>query len=179
MVKFSAFGQVLTSIFLVSLTLFVLAPAVFASSDSIETQRERRDEQRLTDLRKVNKGIKLTVQESTISGILCNYTAFPCHGNSTTDSSSADGTGWVKINLTQFTDTLPVDPVNNAGANGYHYVYCADKPAGVRQAGWELNTKLESLKYAPLMTSDGGDDNNLYEVGSNLFINGISVGCTY
>lgn len=178
MVKFRALGQVLISIFFISLTLFILAPAVFASTDSYEQTLEKRDEKRLADLYRVNKGIKVIVKGAFDPKILCNYSPLPCYGNSVVDSNAADGTGWVKVNLTQFTNTLPVDPVNSPGGNGFHYSYCGDIPAG-SLPGFELNTKLESLKYSPLMTTDGGDDSTLYEVGSNLTLMGVTSGCAY
>ena len=57
--------------------------------------------------------------------------------------------------------TLPIDPLNN---NEFHYTYCADNDS------WEMNTTLESDNLKAKMFSDGGNELDRYEVGSNYFL---------
>ncbi len=163
---------------------FILGCSLFpsvvsaATPPTIEQQREKRDQQRINQLGKLVKAINATYNNASSSAVLCNGMAFPCYGNSTLDSRASDGTGWVKVNLSAYGSLLPIDPINSFGASGYHYVYCADKPVG-RLAGYEIDAKLESAKYSSKMATDGGDDVNLYEVGSNLTLVGVTPGCTY
>lgn len=90
----------------------------------------------------------------------------PCSGASTDAGANArknDGTGWVKVNFagqaSVTVSTLPSDTTNNST---YHYSYSSDG------SYYELNAVLESTKYSPKMAQDGGDNPNVYEVGSKL-----------
>jgi hypothetical protein len=66
-------------------------------------------------------------------------------------------TGWIAQNLSAYASRLPIDPINDAT---YFYSYYHDADT------YELNARLEY--NFDLMTSDGGNDPNLYEVGNNL-----------
>lgn len=177
-------GFTLVELLVVIAIIAILAAVVVLIINPLELTRRGRDAARLTDLSNLQQAINVAVQEATNSGsaILCNGASYPCSGNSATNERTANGTGWVKVNLgTQQSvsiPTLPIDPTNSAGSTNYHYVYCADKPTG-QVDGWEINTKLESQQQQGKMTTDGGDDAVLYEVGSNLSLMGVSTGCSY
>ena len=104
-----------------------------------------------------------------------------CHNFATVSSSSAptsttvgnlrkvDGTGWLPVNFTVISSgapvgNLPVDPVNNT-ANYYSYV------ATSSNVTFEINTVMESVKFrqggsGDVVTTDGGNNNLYYEVGT-------------
>ena len=106
-------------------------------------------------------------------------------GYSTSTPSITDGSGWIPVNFDSLTggspiSNLPLDPVNtivtlatpvNNISNGGDFVYryaCSITPLA-----FEINAKLESIAYTSTdnkMTSDGGNNSNLYEVGTNLKI---------
>ncbi|HUC01479.1 MAG TPA: LamG-like jellyroll fold domain-containing protein [Candidatus Paceibacterota bacterium] len=78
-----------------------------------------------------------------------------------------DGTGWLPINFNSYSagsiiSSLPVDPAN-ATSTDLYYTYTTD---GV--GGYRLTAFFESQKEAPLMASDGGNDPELYEKGTNM-----------
>ena len=177
-------GFTLVELLVVIAIIAVLAAVVVLIINPLELTRRSRDAARLTDLSNLQQAINVAVQEATNSGsqILCNGASYPCHGNSSTDTRVSTGTGWVKVNLgTQQSvsiPTLPVDPTNSTGTAGFHYSFCADKPAG-QVDGWEIDTKLESVQQTGKMLTDGGDDDTVYEVGSNLVLMGVSSGCAY
>ncbi len=109
---------------------------------------------------------------------------------SSTTSTLVDGTGWVPINLGAITggapiSNLPVDPSNdlsattgsdtstaaavNNGALMYRYA-CKKSPAG-----FEFAARLESASYGvggtdDRATKDGGNNSNLFEMGTSLTI---------
>lgn len=159
----------------------ILAAIVVLIINPLELTRRGRDAQRLTDLANLQQAINVAVQDATQSGsaILCDGAAYPCSGQSNVGTRANNGTGWVKVNLgsqkSVSVPTLPVDPVNTT-AN--HYTYCASNPGGVD--GWEIGTALESSQYVAKTLNDGGGNDSLYEVGSNLTLIPTSGGvCTY
>lgn len=83
-----------------------------------------------------------------------------------------DGTGWVPVNFGAVPggpalSVLPIDPTNDTT---YFYSYACDNTAKT----YELNANMESTRYAAsgaddkeTNTKDGGDKNDLYEVGTD------------
>lgn len=175
--KKSAHGFTLVELLVVIAIIAILAAVVVLIINPLELTRRGRDAARLSDLANLQQAINVAVQEATSSSaaILCNGGATPCNGSSNVGTRSSDGTGWLKVNLSSqksvSVPTLPIDPLNNA-AN--HYTYCSDGNA------WEIDTALESTQQSGKMSTDGGNDPNLYEVGSNLNLIALSGGsCTY
>jgi prepilin-type N-terminal cleavage/methylation domain-containing protein len=114
---------------------------------------------------------------ATIAGNQCQGLGLPaaptgysyqCAATST--YTKTDGTGWIPINFTTYGSSvigsviskLPVDPTNTTSTNLY-YTYETD---GI--GGFKVSSFFESQKDAPLMASDGGNDAELYEKGTNL-----------
>ncbi|QQG43262.1 MAG: prepilin-type N-terminal cleavage/methylation domain-containing protein [Candidatus Daviesbacteria bacterium] len=163
--KRSPLGFTLVELLVVIAVMVVLVVMVMVFLNPFEQVKRTRDANRLTDLALIKQAIDISSEEATGSAeqILCHDTTAPCRGFSTSDSKSNNGTGWLKIDLsnnkTAALSSLPVDEINDAT---YHYTYCSDGK------NWEINAVLESEKQAPLMGSDGGNDNAKYEIGSDL-----------
>lgn len=66
-------------------------------------------------------------------------------------------TGWINQSLTAYAPKLPVDPLND---NTYHYSY---RCTGI---DYELSAALEY--HIDKETSDGGNNNDAYETGTDL-----------
>lgn len=99
-----------------------------------------------------------------------------------TTSRAVNGFGWIGFNFkgTQpnpnpSVSALPVDPVNAgcnvaspatgapaSGSSCYAFQYSSSGKT------FELDTILESVKYAPKMGVDGGNNANFYELGTNV-----------
>lgn len=102
--------------------------------------------------------------------------------------SLTDGNGWIPVNFDTLTggspiSNIPVDPINILNGDGgttdayatgiskasYFYRYaCSATPLA-----FEMNTVLESIAYTSTddkRASDGGNNSNFYEVGTNLKI---------
>jgi len=172
-------GFTLVELLVVIAIVAILAAVVVLIINPLELTRRGRDAARLTDLSNLQNAINVAVQESTGSGavaVLCKDAgSYPCSGSSHTGTRASDGSGWVKTDMSAqqsvSVPTLPVDPVNSTA---YHYTYCADNDT------WEINTVLESSQQSGKMSTDGGNENTRYEVGSNLTIVAASGGaCTY
>ena len=174
-------GFTLVELLVVIAIIAILAAVVVLIINPLELTARGRDAARLTDLVNLQQAINVAVQEATNSAaeLLCVGQTSPCNGSSHTGTRTANGQGWVKVDLSAqqsvSVPTLPVDPVNNS-AN--HYTYCSDG------TDWEINTNLESKQQTTdpndKRKNDGGNDPALYEVGSNLALIALSGGsCTY
>lgn len=178
-----SFGFTLVELLVVIAIIAILAAVVVLIINPLELTRRGRDAARLTDLSNLQSAINVSVQEATGSGamgVLCKGGGSSCEGSSNTGTRTADGTGWVKADLSAqksvSVPTLPVDPINDAT---YHYKYCAANDA------WEIDAVLESEQQKIKMANDGGNENatdttGRYEVGSNLTLIAASGGtCIY
>lgn len=153
--------------------IVILAAVVVLAINPVELTKNARDAQRLTDLANIQVMMNTAMETSSGTTWLCNDQPGSCNGVSTSvESNQSNGKGWVKVNfdklgirLPESTSTktigFPVDPVNS---DIYSYRYCFDGK------NWEIDTKLESTKYVNKMTTDGGDSNDFYEVGSDLTV---------
>lgn len=175
--KKTARGFTLVELLVVIAIIAILAAVVVLIINPLELMKRSRDAARLTDLANLQQAINVAVQESTQSSqyLACNGVVGDCSGNSATDGRLTNGTGgWVKVNLgsqkSVSVPTLPVDPINSAGAvgTGYHYKYCGNGEK------WMIETVLESDQQKGKMTTDGGPSDTLYEVASDM-----SISCAY
>lgn len=106
-------------------------------------------------------------------------------GYSTTTPSVTDGTGWIPVNFDSLTggspiSNIPLDPINtisNVGvvtnADRVYRYGCLNSPLV-----FEIDGVLESIAYTSTdnkMSSDGGNNSNYYEVGTNLKIFGTGT----
>lgn len=173
----SAQGFTLVELLVVIAIIAILAAVVVLIINPLELTRRGRDSARLTDLANLQQAINVAVQEATASTaqILCTGASAPCSGKSNVDGRTSDGTGWVKVNLSsQQAVSVPTLPIDSTNSTTYHYTYCSDGNA------WEINTVLESAQQSGKMGTDGGNETDKYEVGSNLSIINASGGsCTY
>ncbi len=162
-------GFTLVELLVVIAIIAILAAVIALIINPLELTKRSRDAARLTDLSNLQQAINVAAQEATASGtdILCKPPATaPCTESSNPEGAAtrkSDGTGWVKVDMSTqksvSVPTLPIDPVNSTT---YKYTY---KSNGTT---WEINAVLESDQQKDKMKSDGGNDVNVYEVGSDL-----------
>jgi len=174
-------GFTLVELLVVIAIIAILAAVVVLIINPLELTRRGRDAARLTDLANLQNAINVAVQESTESAqeILCKGVGTAtCAAKSNVGTRKADGTGWVKVDLSTqkavSVPTLPIDPSNGVP---YHYVYCADTTGG--GAKWEIFATLESEQQKKRMGEDGGNDTARYEIGSDLSLDLTVSGCAY
>lgn len=172
------YGFTLVELLIVIAIIGILAAVVTLVINPIELQKRGRDANRLSDLASLQQAINAAAVDatgSTAADILCAGTTAPCSGNSAEGTQNSvrraiDGTGWVKVNLTNQSvkfPLLPLDPLNS-GTNIYEYASDG--------TDWEISTILESTQYASKMVDDvpsasGGDDTK-YEVGTKYSLVG-------
>lgn len=71
--------------------------------------------------------------------------------------ANSNGSGWIPVNLTGYTEKLPLDPINKG-----EFIYRYYRLGNV----YKIDARLEY--QSAMMTKDGGTDNCRYEVGSGV-----------
>ncbi len=162
-------GFTLVELLVVIAIVAVLAAVVVLVINPVELTKRSRDSVRLSDLATIQQAISVAGQNSTLTpeelycvgGITAPATF--CSGDSISGARDINGTGWVKVDLTQQTTvsigTLPIDPTN---VGNEKYTYKANA------TGYELDAVMESTQYGAKNTGDGGNDPASYEVGTNI-----------
>ncbi|MGB9609084.1 MAG: type II secretion system protein, partial [Minisyncoccia bacterium] len=188
---FSQESFTITELIVTISVIAVLMVIVLLSVNPITYTKQARDSRRVSDLKNLNSAISLfrsdtqgqyPMGSSSVVYISipdidpnCSNLGLPAptsgwsyHCVPSSTLRNTDGTGWIPIDFTKQSfgkslSSLPVDPINQTSTlNYYSYIY--DPLTGK----YELNAKLESPKYQDIATTDGGDNNNLYEVGLDL-----------
>ncbi len=158
-------GFTLIELLIVVAIMVILAVVAWVMLNPAEWLAQARDGTRLNDLNSLRQVITIAEQESTAASVLCSGGTPPCSGNSLDGTRSSDGTGWVKVDLKESKNMsmpiLPADPLNS-GTQIYSYKTSVDGKT------WEIDAVLESTKYKANMENDGGNDANVYEIGTNI-----------
>lgn len=189
-------GFTLIELLVVIAILAVLSVTVVLVLNPAELLAQGRDSTRISDLSTIKTALSLYMSDVINFNLASTFGYTACYlsttfGNGTTTakcgvfvgagittnaSTSAatyrntDSTGWIPVNFKQLSygtpfSVLPVDPVNNSR---YYYAYAASA-TGV----FEIDAFMESKKYnatgaGNIVTTDGGDNNAVYENGSSL-----------
>jgi len=191
-------GFTLLELLIVIAIIAILSVILVLVLNPAETLKKSRDAQRISDLNTVKTALGLILTSSSTPYLTPGNTTciggttatlyVSATGISTgfggsfaainaSSSSSVDGTGWLPVNFTWLAggspiSNIPLDPINSASStalNDYSlvYRYGCNKTAMT----FEVDGRLESDAYTVddnKMTKDGGNNANLYEVGTVL-----------
>ncbi len=142
--------------------------AVVLAINPAEMMRKSRDATRLSDMVSVRQAIDFAVAD----GVELTVTAVA--GDSSTGTRVSTGSGWVNVDVSKYLSTLPIDPRNGStftdatggpGTVTGRYLYFSDG------SSYELNCYLESTDNLSKYENDGGDDDTIYEVGTDSGLN--------
>ena len=178
----NAKGFTLIELLVVIGIVVVLSVVVLLTLNPAQLLRQARDSTRVSDLGTLKSALalyladvssptlgdtaKCYVSTTTSPGTFCLvFAAGTVTTSSAASSSLVNGQGWVPVDFTGISSgapisALPLDPVNTASL---FYAYRANTSTLV----YELDTILESTKYIPLMTTDGGNSSTVFEVGTD------------
>jgi len=161
-------GFTLIEMLVVIAIIAILAGAVLIAINPAETMRKSRDSTRLSDMDTLRSAINMALAEEEIRLIESS-------GNSGAGTQAADGTGYIEYTkvdpagtgLAKYIPALPKDPLNEGD-----YVYTFSSTAD----DYEINARLESTSNDEKELNDGGNDDAVFEVGTNLTLIDLVTG---
>lgn len=164
-------GFTLVEMLVVIAIIAILAGAVLLAINPVATMQKSRDTTRLNDMDALRSAINIALTEGEITLI-----DMAAPADSSSNVQAVDGaTGYVqftipgagtedaKTGLGRYIPALPLDPTNDATA-GLVYTFQSTVD------GYEINAVLEYPDNEVKMTTDGGNSDVLYEVGTDLTI---------
>lgn len=166
-------GFTLIELLIVIAIIVILAVIILLAINPAQILAKSRDSQRFSDLTTLATAINLYLADSKV---------FPATGTSDTRDVGCladinickknDGTGWVPFDFTTVTSgapiaSLPIDPTNDV-VSGVTYKYSIGWDLAAKT--YELDATFEHADNAAKHASDGGDDANVYEIGTDLTI---------
>ena len=150
-------GFTFMELVVITAMLLVLVAVVVLFVSPSSQSKKARDNIRLSDISVLERSISEFALDNKRYpdqvNVLRMSTALPPGATHIQDSHG----GWIKDNLSQYNEKLPIDPINDSN---FYYSYTHS------DTGFELNAKMEY--YVEKMSEDGGNDDNVYEVGNNL-----------
>ena len=181
-------GFTLLELLIVIGILAILSTTIVLVINPAELLRKARDSQRISDLNTLKTAIAYYVTEasspnigslystqtySDVPGVKCGST-----NEATATGYTVDGNGWIPIKFTELTGgspigALPTDPnITDKDDNpAYYYVYLVGSTTDYT---FKLVANMESSYYGggggDVESTDGGVDDNLYEVGTDMSI---------
>ena len=163
-------GFTLIELVIVIGILAILATVAILVLNPAQMLAQARDSQRVSDLGSVKSAVALYLATASgtpavVAGPRATFATACAFTTCTIATSSIDGTGWVAVNLTNTSggsplSALPLDPTNSATLQ---YAYKGD----ATNLTIEIDAVLESTKYIPMMSTDGGNNNSYYETGTD------------
>lgn len=154
-------GFTLVELMVVIVIIAILAVVIGFAIKPKETIRKTQDTTRITELRSVNNAISLIVASATTQPIDALFLGTVGYSTDP-DAQRVDGAGWVKVNLSGKLAALPIDPLQSSDPS-YRYEF------GQQDGRYEIRVRLESQeKIDQFAKTDGGDNSEYYELGTNL-----------
>ena len=190
-------GFTLIELLITISAIAVLSTVVILALNPAELLRRARDARRISDLNTLEAALKLyladiknpnlasgpfgyggcylsTIGSNVTTAANCGVFALSYTNVASTAAlyRRTDAAGWLPVNLASISSgapfaVLPIDPMNDLN---YYFAYAA---ASAPALAFEIDAMMESVKYSAggprdVERTDGGDNDNAYEVGMKL-----------
>ena len=156
-------GFTLIELLVVITIIGIIATFSVIALNPIEIIKKARDARRISDLTQLKQAIDLSLAEN--GDILGDF------GNSSTDTRSSDGTGYVKTSVVKNMPLLPIPGKNGqtiSNSNGNLSIDAYYFQAIIGTLRYEIKTTFESNVFQNKLVTDGGNEPDYYEIGSDL-----------
>ncbi len=165
MIKIKEKGFTLIELLIVIAVIVVLAGVLIFAINPASVLAKARDAKRLSDMESMVQAMNLALAEGELALTITT-------GNSGEGTQFVDGTGYMgydvvtgKTGLGKYIPTLPLDPTNAIVAT-VNYVYSF----GSTTTNFEINAVMEHVDNAAKMSTDGGNESGVFEVGTSLTV---------
>ncbi len=161
-------GFTLIELLIVIAIIVILAVIILLAINPAQILAKSRDSQRFSDLTTAATAINLYLADNhDFTGLVGPYSSFPIIGSENAMKIN-DGTGWIPLDFTVVSSgaplaSLPLDPTNDA-TNFYRF------GVSVANKTYEIDAVFEQTDNVAKHSSDGGNNANRYEVGTDLTI---------
>lgn len=159
-------GFTLVELLVVVAIIVILAGVVVGLINPASILAKSRDARRLSDVDSISKAMSFAIVDKELDLFTTGNNCFTCVSD--VGTQAVDGSGYIKFTmmsgktgLAKFMPALPVDPVNSGL---YVYTFASNT------VDYELNIVLESSDNLSKMATDGGNNPNVYEIGSSNLI---------
>jgi len=151
-----------------TLIAILIAGVIFIVKPSKILEKSR-DSQRSSDMKNLTTALaKYLADGHDFKGLVGPYSSIDAGFTNNTALENIDGSGWIPLNFKLIStgapfDLLPIDPLNNTI---YNY------RLGVSQSSktYEIDCVFESPENITKLSTDGGNNPNVYELGTDLTI---------
>lgn len=159
-------GFVWTDILIVVAIVLIVLVVVVLAINPVKMISKSHDIQRLADFTQLTTGLNLFLADNkNFNGLTGPYLSTAVDDKNRTKTN---GTGWIPVKFNTISSgvplpSLPFDSINNGT---YHYT------VGVNTVNntYEINCVFENADNFSKMSSDGGNNPDVYEVGTDLTI---------
>lgn len=159
-------GFSLTEILIIVVIIVVLATIIVLAINPVKMMTKSRDSGRNTDLIAIVTAIDLYLADNRdFKGLAGPYLST---AGQASNGQKNDGEGWIPLKFNTISSgaplaTLPLDPLNN---ETYHYTLGINPVSKT----YEINCVFEIADNIQKASTDGGNNENVYEVGTDLTI---------
>lgn len=161
-------GFTLIELLIVVAIIAILAIIIIVAINPAQMLAKSRDSQRFSDVTSLATALNLYLADNQTIPAGAAGPVLSTAGLNDNARKQNDGSGWIPINFKLISSgaplsTLPIDPVND-GTN--HYTF----GASVADNTYEINSVFEHDDNTPKHGADGGNNDAVYEVGTDLTI---------
>lgn len=165
----SSKGFSLIELLVICTVVMITVGGIMIYINPVEQRQKVRDAKRLSDLGLLSQTIEQYVADNkNLPPDMENTLRSSNITSGTASASQSNGTGWIPIDLSGYTERLPVDPLNTG-----EFIYRYYRQGNV----YKLDAKLEYYSVKMQNVADGGTSNCHYEVGTGLSPITLSGGC--
>ena len=158
-------GFSITELLIVVVIVIILAIFIVLAINPGKMMTKSRDFERNENLSAITTAIDLFLADNkNFKGLKGPYLST----SGASDMQKNDGTGWIPIKFNSISSgtplsVLPLDPLNN---ETYHYILGVDP----ENKTYEINCFFELSENIKKVSTDGGNNGDVYEVGTDLTI---------
>lgn len=162
-------GFSFVQILLILVAIAVVCGIVIYVVNPTKILQKSRDSIRFSDMNTLAGALNQYLADNhDFKGLVGPYSTIDANFSGDAARKNIDGTGWIPLNFSLIStgapfSVLPIDPLNNS-KNNYRF------GVSVQSKTYEIDCVFERPENIQKHSTDGGNDPNVYELGTDLTI---------